>query len=126
MARTFTATVIGGVALLVTAGAAGLPQLPARADGASAVQPEPSATVTSPARVLLTFDVPTSSDPSDPCNGLYAKNNHVGDHDELTACTFDSNGNPVATDSSGFHLRWEIAGDEANGVTLRFNPDPPP
>ena len=78
--------------------------------------------------VFLVFNNPAPSNGADPCRtGTTFKRNDVGDHDGLTVCTFDSNGNPVATDISAERLRWTIRGAQGQESTaVRFNPAPPP
>jgi hypothetical protein len=118
-------TIVGGRALaLVAALTAGMIALPARADH-SPSHAQPTST---PQRVLLVFNAPPPSDPSDACaGGSNWRHNQPGDHDELTACTFDAAGNPVATDATDHSLRWS-SGDGQNDTpdAVRFNPTPPP
>jgi hypothetical protein len=83
---------------------------------------------TSPTEVFLVFNNPAPSNASDPCRtGTTFKRNEVGEHDDLTVCTFDSSGNPVPTDTSGSLLQWTITGAQGEEPTaVRFNPAPPP
>jgi len=78
--------------------------------------------------VFLAFNNPAPSNAADPCRtGTTFKRNDVGDHDDLTVCTFDSNGNPVPTDTSAQRLQWTITGAQGEEPTaVRFNPAPPP
>ena len=78
--------------------------------------------------VFLAFNNPAPSNTADPCRtGTTFKRNDVGDHDDLTVCTFDSNGNPVPTDTSAQRLQWTITGAQGEEPTaVRFNPAPPP
>ena len=83
---------------------------------------------TLPTDVFLAFNDPAPSNAADPCRtGVTFKHNVVGDHDILTFCTFDSNGNPVSTQGTGYTLQWTITGAHGQEQTaVRFNPAPPP
>ena len=79
-----------------------------------------------PSKVLLTYNDPAPSDPSDPCrSGTTFKRNAVGDHDDLTVCTYDEDGDPLATDTFQSHLEWSIDGAGSAAATVGFNPAPP-
>lgn len=98
---------------------------------ASALPPSGATAQTTPppeaTRVLLAFTSPAPADPSDPCGGGFARFNNPGDHDELTACTYDAVGNPVATDASEARLQWSISGQTSEDpIAVRFNPSTPP
>ncbi|HEY7876308.1 MAG TPA: hypothetical protein VIG64_14430, partial [Actinomycetota bacterium] len=55
---------------------------------------------TTATEVFLTYNNPAPSNASDPCRtGTTFKANEVGDHDDITVCTFDSSGNRVPTDT---------------------------
>ena len=84
--------------------------------------------VTEPTEVFLVFNNPAPTNAADPCRtGTTFKRNDIGDHDELTVCTFDSSGNPVPTDGSAARLQWTITGAQGEEPTaVRFNPAPPP
>lgn len=77
--------------------------------------------------VFLAFDVPPPVNASDPCRtGTDYKQNEVGDHDDITVCTFDSAGNPVPTLGSSDHLVWTIT--DVNGAlsgAIAFSAGPP-
>lgn len=80
-----------------------------------------------PSEVYVAFDSPAPGDPSDPCRtGTTFARGDVGDHDEITVCTFDSDGNAAPTQSSSHHLRWDISPKrELEPVAFSFNPAPP-
>jgi hypothetical protein len=83
---------------------------------------------TTATEVFLAYNDPAPSNAADPCRtGITFKANNVGDHDDLTVCTFDSSGNPVPTDISPQRLLWDIFGAQGDEPTaVRFNPAPPP
>ncbi|HEY7874982.1 MAG TPA: hypothetical protein VIG64_07645, partial [Actinomycetota bacterium] len=55
---------------------------------------------TTATEVFLAYNNPAPSNASDPCRtGTTFKANEVGDHDDITVCTFDSSGNRVPTDT---------------------------
>ena len=82
---------------------------------------------TQPSEVFLAFNDPAPTNPADPCRtGITFKRNNVGDTDDITVCTYDSNGNPQATDSNNFRIVWEIQGAQGNEPTaVRFEGSPP-
>jgi hypothetical protein len=84
---------------------------------------------TQPSEVFLAFDSPAPAVPADPCRtGVTVKTITVGQHAGIKVCTFDSNGNPVPTDTNPFRLQWTITGalGEGGATAVRFNPSPPP
>jgi hypothetical protein len=83
---------------------------------------------TAASEVFLAFNNPAPNNAADPCRtGTTFKRNNEGDHDDITVCTFDSNGNPVPTDTSSRRLQWTITGAQGEESTaVRFNPAPPP
>jgi hypothetical protein len=83
---------------------------------------------TTATQVFLAFNNPAPSNAADPCRtGVTFKANTVGDHDDITVCTFDSSGNPVPTDTSPQRLLWQVVGAQGDEPTaVRFNPAPPP
>jgi hypothetical protein len=105
-----------GVAVLVATSA------PATVNATSTLQANP------PSEVFAAFNSPPPSDPADPCRtGARFKHNSPGDHDDITVCTFDSSGAPVATEASSHSLEWSIAGASSDEpIAVRFNPSPPP
>jgi hypothetical protein len=82
---------------------------------------------TQPDQVFLAFTDPGPVNPSDPCrSGTTFKRNEVGDIDDLIVCTYDSNGNPIATDTNDFRIVWSITGAQGNEPTaIRFTSSPP-
>ena len=83
---------------------------------------------TTASEVFLAFNNPAPANAADPCRtGVTFKANTVGDHDDITVCTFDSSGNPVPTDISPQRIQWSITGAQGEEPTaIRFNPAPPP
>jgi hypothetical protein len=82
---------------------------------------------TQPSEVFLAFTDPAPLNPSDPCRtGITFKRNQVGDTDNLIACTYDSNGNPVPTDTNAFRIVWDIQAAQGGEQTaVRFTGSPP-
>jgi hypothetical protein len=81
---------------------------------------------TVPSEVFLVFANPAPSDPADPCRtGITFKGNVVGDHDDLIVCTFDSNGNVVATNTHSTRLKWSITATGNQPTAVTFSSSPP-
>jgi hypothetical protein len=82
---------------------------------------------TQPSEVFLAFTDPAPVDPANPCRtGITFKRNQVGDRETLVVCTYDSAGNPIATDSNGFRLIWTITAAQGGEETaVRFEGTPP-
>jgi hypothetical protein len=81
---------------------------------------------TQPTEVFLAFTDPAPTNPSDPCRtGITFKRNNVGDTDNLIVCTYDSNGNPVPTDTGGSRITWTVTSPTNEPTTVRFNGSPP-
>ena len=80
-----------------------------------------------PSQVFLAFSEPAPTNPADPCRtGATYRQNVVGDHDELTVCTFDSTGAPAPTDATDYRLQWTITDTEGKSPrSVQFNPAPP-
>ena len=83
---------------------------------------------TLPTHVFLAYNNPAPMNAADPCRtGFTFKANTVGDHDDLTVCTFDSSGNPVPTDTNSTRLLWSITFAVGSQTTaVQFDPTSPP
>jgi hypothetical protein len=76
--------------------------------------------------VFLAFNDPAPGSASDPCRtGTTFKQNLEGDIENITVCTFDSNGNPVPTDTSTRRLQFTVTGaqgEEPTAIRIQGNP----
>jgi hypothetical protein len=75
-----------------------------------------------PDQVTLVFD----DGVGDPCDGPTNLNNKVGNVDDLVACVFDDNGDPVSTEpEDNGELQWFIEQGADDFTDTRFTTSPP-